>query len=206
MSRTVSGLNGVHVPGNKTCAHCLKKDIIQLFCTRHVEKVASRRQLGYVGSFHIIHNYRLEIMITTTIIMILFLQCYCKHMRKQQRTSKLTLRGRSQLSTFMKAYTAYARGRGSIRFFPRKSNSNFNHRQCIIKYAKCLESGQYAHICRSLLYNITFEALFLMSKCTQSDFLWTQTVAPHHAFSMAAQRRFRSAYSDYSSQIAPNRE
>ena len=41
-----------------------------------------------------------------------------------------TLRGRSQLSTFMKAYTAYARGRGSgttVRFFARKSTFNFNH-------------------------------------------------------------------------------
>ena len=55
-------------------------------------------------------------------------------------------------------------------------------------------------------YNSTFEALFLTSKCTQSHFLWTQTVAPHPGFSLAAQRRFRSAYADYSSQIAPNRE
>ena len=41
------------------------------------------------------------------------------------------LRGRSQLlSTFMKAYTAYARGRGSgttVRFPPRKSTFIFNH-------------------------------------------------------------------------------
>ena len=111
------------------------------------------------------------------------------------------LRGRSQLSTFMRTYTAYARGRGSgttERVFPRKSTFNFNHWQCIIKYATCPESGQYAHICRSFVYNITFEALFLMSKCTQSDFLWMQTVAPHRGFYMAAQRSFRSAYADYS--------
>ena len=40
------------------------------------------------------------------------------------------LRGRSQLSTFMKACTAYPRGRGSgttVRFRPRKSTFNFNH-------------------------------------------------------------------------------
>ena len=48
--------------------------------------------------------------------------------------------------------------------FPRKSTFNFNHWHCIVKYATCLESGQYAHICRSFMYNITFEALFLMSK------------------------------------------
>ena len=40
------------------------------------------------------------------------------------------LRGRSQLSTFMKAYTAYARGEGvwDLRtLFLRKSTFNFNH-------------------------------------------------------------------------------
>ena len=71
-------------------------------------------------------------------------------------------------------------GRGSgttVRFFPQKSTFNFNHWQCIIKYTTCLESGLYAHICRSFMYNSTFEALFLTSKCMQSDFLWTQTVA-----------------------------
>ena len=53
-----------------------------------------------------------------------------------------------------------------------------------------------------------FEALFLTSKRTQNEFLWTQTVAPHRGFCMAAQRRyrFRSACADSSSQIAPNRE
>ena len=94
-------------------------------------------------------------------------------------------RGRSQLSTFMKAYTAYARGRGSgttVRFPP---------------------ENQHLIL---ITDNVTFEALFLMSKCTQSDVLWTQTVAPHRGFCMAAQRRFRSTYADYSSQIAPNRE
>ena len=69
-------------------------------------------------------------------------------------------------------------GRGSgttVRFPPRKSTFNFNYWQCIIKYATCLESGQYhqyAYICRSFMYNITFEALFLASKCTQSDFFF----------------------------------
>ena len=77
-----------------------------------------------------------------------------------------------------------------------------------ILYATCLESGQYAHICRSFMYYITFESLFLTSKCTQSDFLWTQTVAPHRGFCMAAQKRYRfcSACSDFTSQTAPNRE
>ena len=40
------------------------------------------------------------------------------------------LRGRSQLSTFMKAYTAYARGEGvwdHCTLFPRKSTFIFNH-------------------------------------------------------------------------------
>ena len=40
------------------------------------------------------------------------------------------LRGRSQLSTFMKAYTAYARGEGvwdHSTLFPRKSTFIFNH-------------------------------------------------------------------------------
>ena len=40
------------------------------------------------------------------------------------------LRGRSQLSTFMKAYTAYARGEGVWEhrtLFPRKSTFIFNH-------------------------------------------------------------------------------
>ena len=79
-------------------------------------------------------------------------------------------RGRSQLSTFMKAYTAYARGEGvwdHRTLFPQKSTFNFNHWQCIIKFAICLESGLYAHICRSFMYNITFEALFLTSKCAK---------------------------------------
>ena len=85
-------------------------------------------------------------------------------------------------------------GRGSgttVRFFRQKSTFILNRWQCIIKYATCLESGQYAHICRSSMYNNTFEALFLTSKRTQSDFLWTQTVAPHRGFCMAAQRRYR---------------
>ena len=73
------------------------------------------------------------------------------------------LRGRSQLSTFMKAYTAYARGEGvwdHRTLFPRKSTFIFNYWQCIIKYCTCLECGQYAHICRSFMYNNTFETLF----------------------------------------------
>ena len=47
------------------------------------------------------------------------------------------------------------------------------------------------------MYNSTFEALFLTLKCTQIDFLWTQTVAPHPGICMAAHRRFRSAYAEY---------
>ena len=106
----------------------------------------------------------------------------------------ISLMGRSQLSTFMKAYTAYARGEGvwdHRMLFPRKSTFIFNHGQCIIKYCTCLECGQYAHICRSFMYNNTFEALFLTSKCTKRGFLWTQTVAPHRGFCKAAQRRYR---------------
>ena len=41
-----------------------------------------------------------------------------------------SVRGRSQLSTFMKAYTAYARGEGvwdHRTLFPRKSTFIFNH-------------------------------------------------------------------------------
>ena len=117
----------------------------------------------------------------------------------------LLVRGRSQLSTFMKAYTAYARGEGvwdHRTLFPRKSTFIFNHWQCIIKYCTCLECGQYAHICRSFMYNNTFEALFLTSKCTKRGFLWTQTVAPHRGFCKAAQRRYRifSTWADSSSQ------
>ena len=57
------------------------------------------------------------------------------------------------------------------------------------------------------MYNNTFEAVFLTRNvCTESDFLWAQTVAPHPGFCMAAQRRFRSAYADSTSQIVPNRE
>ena len=104
------------------------------------------------------------------------------------------LRGRSQLSTFMKAYTAYARGEGvwdHRTLSPRKSTFIFNHGQCIITYCTCLECGQYAHICRYFMYNNTFEALFLTSKCTKRGFRWTQTVAPHRGFCKAAQRRYR---------------
>ena len=50
----------------------------------------------------------------------------------------------------------------------------------------------------AFMYNNTFEALFLTSTCLQSDFLCTQTVAPHLGLCMAAH--------DSSSQIAPNRE
>ena len=115
------------------------------------------------------------------------------------------IRGRSQLSTFMKAYTAYTRGEevwDHRTLFPRKSTFIFNHWQCIIKYCTCLECGQYAHICRSFMYNNTFEAPFLSSKCTKRGFLWTQTVAPHRGFCKAAQRRYRifSTWADYSSQ------
>ena len=107
------------------------------------------------------------------------------------------IRGRSQLSTFMKAYTAYARGRGSwttVRFFPENQHLILiTDNVLYLKYGRPtrLESGQTAHICRSFMYNYTFVALFLTSKCTQSNVLWTQTVAPHRGFSMAAQRRFR---------------
>ena len=116
------------------------------------------------------------------------------------------LRGRSQLSTFMKAYTAYARGEGDWdhrTLSPRKSTFICNHWQCIIKYCTCLECGQYAHICRSFMYNNTFEALFLTSKCTKRDFLWTQTVAPHRGFCKAAQRRYRifSTWADSSKDL-----
>ena len=116
-----------------------------------------------------------------------------------------TLRGRSQLSTFMKAYTAYTRGEGiwdHRMLSPRKSTFICNHWQCIIKYCTCLECGQYAHIWRSFMYNNNFEALFLTSKCTKRGFLWTQTVASHRGFCKAAQRRYRifSTWADSSSQ------
>ena len=39
---------------------------------------------------------------------------------------------------------------------------------------------------RSFMYNNTFEAPFLTSKCTKMGFLWTQTVAPHCGFCKAA--------------------
>ena len=55
--------------------------------------------------------------------------------------------------------------------FPRKSTFSCNHWQWIIKYCTCLACGQYAHICRSFVYNNTFEALFLTSKCTKRGFL-----------------------------------
>ena len=45
-------------------------------------------------------------------------------------SKSLFVRGRSQLSTFMKAYTAYARGEGVSdhrTLFPRKSTFIFNH-------------------------------------------------------------------------------
>ena len=118
---------------------------------------------------------------------------------------RFNIRGRSQLSTFMKAYTAYARGEGvwdHRTLFPRKSTFIFNHWQCIINYCTCLECWQYAHMCRSFMYNNTFEALLLTSKCTKRGFLWTQTVAPHRGFCKPAQRRFRifSTWADSSSQ------
>ena len=112
----------------------------------------------------------------------------------------------------MKAYTAYARGEGvwnHCTLSPRKSTFIFNHWQCIIKYCTCLECGQYAHICRSFMYNNTFDALFLTSKCTKRGFLWTQTVAPHRGFCKAAQRRYRifSTWADsIVHKIAPNCE
>ena len=43
----------------------------------------------------------------------------------------------------MKAYTAYVRGD--------ESTFIFNYCQCIIKYGTCLEFGQCAHICRSVI-------------------------------------------------------
>ena len=55
---------------------------------------------------------------------------------KGRRQYVHTVRGRSQLSTFMKAYTAYARGEGvwdHRTLFLRKSTFIFNHGQCIIK-------------------------------------------------------------------------
>ena len=128
---------------------------------------------------------------------------WLKH--SENKLNPTALRGRSQLLTFMKAYTAYARGEGvwdHCMLFPRKSTFIFNHWQLIIKYCTCLECGQYAHICRSFMYNNTFEALFLTSKCTKRGFLWTQTVAPHRGFCKAAQRRYRifSTWADSSSQ------
>ena len=105
----------------------------------------------------------------------------CQKIPSRKKFSNLnSLSGRSQLSTFMKAYTAYARGEGvwdHRTLFPRKSTFTFNHWQCIIKYCTCLECGQYAHICRSFMYNNTFEALFLTSKCTKRGFLWTHSGA-----------------------------
>ena len=121
------------------------------------------------------------------------------------KMDSLLIKGSFTISTFMKAYTAYARGEGvwdHRTLSPRKSTFIFNHWQYIIKYCTCLECGQYAHICRSFMYNNTFEALFLTSKCTKSGFLWTQTVAPHRGFCKAAQRRYRmfSTWADSSSQ------
>ena len=96
----------------------------------------------------------------------------------------------------MKAYTAYARGEGVWHhrtLFPENQHLILITDKVLYNTVgpTCLESGQYAHICRSFMYNYTFEALFLTSKCTQSDFLWMQTVAPHPGFSKAAQRRIR---------------
>ena len=125
----------------------------------------------------------------------------------KKNLNSMLLRGRSQLSTFMKAYTAYARGEGvwdHRTLFPRKSTFIFYHWQCIIKYCTCLECGQYAHICRSFMYNNTFEALFLTSKCTKKGFLWTQTVAPHRGFCKAAQRRYR-IFSTWAASTSQNR-
>ena len=108
-----------------------------------------------------------------------------------------SIRGRSQLLTVMKAYTAYARGEGvwdHRTLSPRKSTFIFNHWQCIIKYCTCLESKQCAHICRSFMYNNTFEALFLTSTCTHSGFLWTQTVAPHICRSFMYNHTFEALF------------
>ena len=47
----------------------------------------------------------------------------------KKRYKTFLVRGRSQLSTFMKAYTAYARGEGvwdHRTLFPRKSTFNFS--------------------------------------------------------------------------------
>ena len=76
---------------------------------------------------------------------------------------------------------------------PRKSTFIFNHWQCIIKYCTCLECGQYGHICRSFMYNNTFEALFLTSKCTKRGFLWTQTVAAGANITAVSVRPHRGA-------------
>ena len=73
------------------------------------------------------------------------------------------LRGRSQLSTFMKVYTAYARRRGSgttVRFSPENQHLFLITDNVLFKIMH-IECGQYAHICRSFMYNNTFEALFL---------------------------------------------
>ena len=53
-----------------------------------------------------------------------------KALAVRMRVVPVYLRGRSQLSTFMKAYTAYARGEGvwdHRTLFPRKSKFIFNH-------------------------------------------------------------------------------
>ena len=55
-------------------------------------------------------------------------QLFCDS--KMCTIKSIHVRGRSQLSTFMKAYTAYARGEGvwDLRtLFLRKSTFNFNH-------------------------------------------------------------------------------
>ena len=122
----------------------------------------------------------------------------------------ISLRGRSQLSTFIiKVYTVYARGEGvwdHRTLSSRKSTFIFNHWKCIIKYCTCLESGQYANIWIVGLSCIITH-LKHVSWCRNVRKV-AQTVAPHRGFCMAAQRRCRfcSACTDSSSQIAPNRE
>ena len=69
------------------------------------------------------------------------------------------VRGRSQLSTFMKAYREYARGKGSgttVRFYPENQHLFLitdKKSQCIIKYGTRLESGRTSF---SLLYRLLF--------------------------------------------------
>ena len=98
---------------------------------------------------------------------------------------------RSQLLTFIKAYTAYTRGEGvwdHRTLSPRKSTFIFNHWQWqyITKYGtqnmSIIRSRAHLifsiiqlysmHTFVALMYNNPFKALFLTSKCMRIDFLF----------------------------------